>query len=107
MKRIYIASAYSLGDPALNVRIQMDAANRLINAGFAPFAPLMSHFQHMVHPRPYDDWMRLDQEWVLACDAVLRLPGKSAGADLEVAFAQKHGIPVAYSFDELLLRKKS
>lgn len=35
------------------------------------------------------------------CDAVLRLPGQSRGADQDVAIAQGRGIPVYYSLDEV------
>jgi hypothetical protein len=35
------------------------------------------------------------------CDAVLRLPGDSRGADQDVAIAQARGIPVYYSLDEI------
>lgn len=35
------------------------------------------------------------------CDAVLRLPGESRGADQDVAIAQQRGIPVYYALDEI------
>lgn len=35
------------------------------------------------------------------CDAVLRLPGDSRGADQDVAIAQGRGIPVYYSLGEV------
>ncbi|WP_309105824.1 DUF4406 domain-containing protein [Arthrobacter sp.] len=35
------------------------------------------------------------------CDAVLRLPGESRGADQDVAIARDRGIPVYYSLDEI------
>jgi hypothetical protein len=35
------------------------------------------------------------------CDAVLRLPGTSAGADLDVARARKLGLPVYTSLEEI------
>lgn len=35
------------------------------------------------------------------CDAVLRLPGESAGADNDVAIAQQRGLPVYYRLDEI------
>ncbi len=35
------------------------------------------------------------------CDAVLRLPGESQGADQDVAIAQDRGIAVYYSLDEI------
>ena len=35
------------------------------------------------------------------CDAVLRLPGESHGADQDVAIANSRGIPVYHALDEL------
>lgn len=35
------------------------------------------------------------------CDAVLRLPGESRGADQDVAIARRRGIPVYFSLDEV------
>lgn len=35
------------------------------------------------------------------CDAVLRLPGESRGADQDVAIARERGLPVYYDLDEV------
>lgn len=35
------------------------------------------------------------------CDAVLRLPGASTGADQDVAIARRRGIPVYHRLDEV------
>ncbi len=35
------------------------------------------------------------------CDAVLRLPGRSVGADQDVAIARQRGLPVYFSLDEI------
>ncbi len=101
MIRVYIASPYTLGDIAVNVKVQIDMADKLMDNEFAPFVPLYSHFQHMIHPRPYQDWIKIDLEWVKVCDCVLRLPGESSGADGEVKFAEELNIPVFYSLEEL------
>lgn len=45
----------------------------------------------------YDTAHRLLQH----CDAVLRLPGASAGADKDVEIALERGLPVYYSIDEI------
>jgi hypothetical protein len=102
MIKVYIASPYTKGDVAVNVKTQLDCADELMTLGFAPFAPLYSHFQHMAHPRPYSDWIKIDKEWVLVCDCVLRLPGESSGADGEVELAKTNGIPVYYSIRDLI-----
>ena len=101
MIKVYIASPYTLGDVAVNVKRQLDIADELMNKGFVPFAPLYSPFQHMAHPGPYEDWIKIDLEWVKVCDCVLRLEGKSSGADGEVKLAKELNIPVYYSLDEL------
>lgn len=102
MIKVYIASPYTNGDMAKNVKVQMDCFDELMNHGFAPFIPLLSHFQHLVHPRSYDEWLKLDEEWVEACDYILRLDGESPGADREVAHAFDHGVRIVYSIEELL-----
>lgn len=102
MIKVYIASPYTIGDVARNVKEAMDTADKLMNLGFAPFCPLYSHFQHMAHPRPYHDWMRLDLEWLKVCDCLLRLPGESDGANQEVLWFRCHTMkPVFYDIEDL------
>ena len=57
MTKVYIASPYTKGDVAVNVKRQIRMASQLMDNGFAPFWPLLSHFQHMMFPRPYQDWI--------------------------------------------------
>jgi hypothetical protein len=94
MNVVYISSPYSVGDQAVNVRRQLEAADEAICAGLCPYAPLLSHFQHMHRPRPYKHWMDISLEMLSRCDAVIRLTGKSKGADQEVKLARKLKIPV-------------
>ena len=101
MIKVYIASPYTLGDVAVNVKRQIDCADELMNIGFLPFAPLYSHFQHMIQPRPYEDWIQIDLEWVEVCDCVLRLEGESHGADGEMIYAKQLGKPVFKSIEKL------
>ena len=104
--KVYIAGPYTKGDVALNVANAIDAADVLINAGLVPYVPHLTHFQHMMHPRPYEDWLKLDIEWLKACDVVLRLPGKSAGADREVEIARQHNMPVFFSTTDVIRETK-
>jgi hypothetical protein len=97
MIKVYIASAYRLGDVAINVKNQLDISDKLMNEGFAPFVPLYSHFHNIIHPRPYKDWIKLDLEWIKSCDCLLRILGDSTGADEEVYHAKKLGIPVFFA----------
>jgi len=100
--KVYIASPYTLGDQLENVNVQMDMYSKLLDLGFLPFAPLYSHYIHERHPKSYDTWMEVDYEWIKVCDCILRLPGESNGADLEVKFANENNIPVFYSVKELI-----
>lgn len=92
--KIYVAGPYSKPDPEANTLRAMAVWDELWGAGYAPFCPHWSHFQHQRFPRSYEDWMAADQVWLDVCDAVLRLPGESAGADREVERASGLGIPV-------------
>jgi len=100
--RVYIAGPYTKGDVALNVRAAIDASHELMNMGYAPFVPHFSHFQHMIHPREYEDWLTYDFVWVRQCEALVRLPGESADADREVELAKELGIPVFYSVQDFV-----
>lgn len=101
MKRVYIASPYTIGDVAVNVRTQIETAHKLMDMGLCPIVPLFTHFQHMMFPRPYEDWLKIDLCKIEMCDVLLRLPGESKGADMEAEHAHKLGIPVVFDLDGL------
>lgn len=102
MKVVYISSPYSTGDQAVNVKKQIDATSILIDEGFCPVTPLLTHFVHMCHPKSYEEWMAIDMELVKRSDCVLRLPGESKGADREVGLARSLGIPVYYDIVSII-----
>lgn len=104
--RVYIASPYTNGWQSTNVRLQMEASNILMNAGFAPYTPLLTHFQSMVFPRSEHEWLELDLQYLQICDAVIRIHPRyidgpntgefipSTGADKEEALAKEKDIPI-------------
>jgi len=102
MYKIYIASPYTLGGQAENVRRQIDAGNVLMDFGYAPYIPLLFHFQELVHPRPESEMLALELEYLKVCDAVFRIIPRdknnnviiSRGADLEEQTADDLLIPV-------------
>ena len=102
LKRIYIAGPYTHGDVAVNVRTAMQAGDAIIDAGHSPFVPHLYHFMHMQQPHSYSVWTELDLAWVEACHAMFRIEGKSFGADAEVAYAEKLGIPVFTDISSLI-----
>lgn len=92
--RVYIAGPYTQGDVAQNVRAAVMAADRIASLGGVPFCPHLTHLWHIISPHAYEFWLRQDLAWLAACDALVRLPGPSAGADGEVAAARWRGLPV-------------
>ncbi len=92
---VYVAGPYTAPDPCENTHTVIRYGNELLDRRLAvPFIPHLSHFWHTVTPRPYQDWIDLDLKYVEKCDGLIRLPGASSGADGEVDFALKLGIPV-------------
>lgn len=109
-KAVYIAGPITRGVLAENIRQGTEAALELMREGYAPLCPMLTCY--MGGPSPevlpagttHGDWMGTDLPWVAKADALLRLPGESVGADLEVACANKHGVPVFHSISDLNAR---
>lgn len=115
---VYIASPYTKGDPAINTYFQCEVFDQLMNDGLVwPVAPLWSHFQHTVKPRPYQDWTAYDLALIPRYDACLRLSAvhqrmeyiqtESSGADKEVATFLSLGKPVFMSIESLYVWVRS
>lgn len=92
---IYVAGPLGTKDPFSNVGRSIKYADLLRKAGYVPHVPHLYAFWAAVCPGvTYAEWMRLDYAVLERCDVLVRLPGESPGADLEVAHAKQHGIPV-------------
>jgi hypothetical protein len=92
---VYVSGPISKGDQFRNVQSGIDAYNDLMDEGIDAYCPHWTLFAHMTRPRTHDQWMRHDLDVILPrCNAVLRLPGESIGADMEVQRARELGIPV-------------
>ncbi len=105
MKYIYVAGPYTLGDTILNIKDAIRAADELVSFGYVPFIPHLSFAWHLVSPKSYDFWVEQDNAWLLKCDALIRLPGESLGADKEVELAMQHGTPVYIGMENFLERR--
>lgn len=107
--RVYVAGPITLGSVAQNVERAIHAGKFLLDAGYAPFVPHLSHFAEPLStwrgdPLRYEKWLDLDRSFIAVCDALLRLPGESRGADREVAWATEIGIPVFHTMAGLVDR---
>jgi hypothetical protein len=105
-RKIYVSGPLTEGDRLLNVRNAILAANILLEAGDFPFCPHLTIMWDLIIPQSYDTWMRWDLTWLESCDALLRLPGPSKGADIEVAKAKDLKLPVYYNIEDLLPKHK-
>ena len=105
---IYIASPYTKGDPGINTHWQCKMFEEFMNDGIIiPVMPLWTHFQHIVHPRPYEDWIAYDNALIPLYDGCFRgivdIPElgyyqkESSGADAEVAYYLGTYKPVFYN----------
>lgn len=118
-KRVYIAGPITRGVLADNLNQATAAFVALAKAGLAPHCPHWSAWSGTAHPAgghpshavayasaqpnelAHADWMAVDLCWVAVADCVLRLPGESAGADIETAEAARLGIPVFHSIGDV------
>ena len=99
---VYVAGPYTKPDPAVTTRNALRAGDRLWEEGAVPIVPHLTHLWHLVEPRPYAHWLALGCELLRRCDAVLRLPGHSPGADKEVALTEAIEIPVLDGIESAL-----
>jgi hypothetical protein len=60
VKRIYIAGPYTLPSPAVNTERAMIEGHALLDLGFAPLVPHLTHFMELARHRPHEEWMQLD-----------------------------------------------
>lgn len=96
MKTIYIAGPISKGDLMVNARAAFEAADACVVLGLHPFVPHALFPWHLHSPKDYEWWMEYDRVWLEKCDALLRIPGESPGADREILTACTAGLPVFY-----------
>jgi len=113
---ILIAGPYRSGtndDPELlaaNLRSLEDAAWPIFNAGHLPMIgewvalPVVrgAGGTSIVDPIAEGIMYPTADRLLHHCNAVLRLPGSSKGADQDVVIARERGLPVYFSLEELL-----
>ena len=101
---VYLAGPYTQGDPEINTRCQRRIMTQLMADGVVtPYSPLShSHEAHLQNPQSYEVWMDHSFAVLETCDALLRSAAddgsyyqwESSGADREVEFCVRNGIPV-------------
>lgn len=105
--RVFVSGPITHGDINHNVNQARAAFVALMKAGYAPYFVHGTCFvggdspSTLPHDTTPDDWYSVDLPWVAVADCVLRLPGRSDGADLEEKEADRCGIPVYRDIDVL------
>lgn len=95
-KVVYVAGPFTQGGEGRNTRRAIDVAEGLKRAGHFPIVPHLNAAWDMVHPDTWEGWLRWCLPVLEKCDAVVRVPGDSPGADVEVDHARASGIPVHF-----------
>lgn len=104
MYLVYIAGPYTSPDPIENTHTVIHIADGLYHESHGLLVPIIPHltaFWHLVTPHPYEHWLKYDLQVMSRCDAVLRWPGESLGADGEVKAAIEQDIPVFHTIEGL------
>lgn len=94
-KMLYIAGPYTHPDPVVNTHRAARVGTIVYEqTEWVPFVPHLSLLWHMVTPREESHWYELDLHQMGHCDAIVRLPGASTGADREMVVAAELGLAV-------------
>jgi|SRR5215467_577434 len=99
--KIYVAGPYSTGDPVINTRNAIYAAEELIKKGHIPYVPHLTLLWHIVAPHDLEFWYEYDQVWLRFCNAVFRLEGESTGAANECKVARSIGLPIYLKLEDV------
>lgn len=89
---VYVAGPIT-GVPFGCVRQATDAWAELVGLGCVPFLPQLSVLHEMVSHQDYETWLQYDFDVIRHCQALVRLPGFSSGADREMDHAASLGLP--------------
>ena len=91
---VYTAGPYTNPDPVVNTHKAIKFGLALWEQlGILPFTPHLTLMSHMVCPKPINFWYSIDLAYIDHCDAILRMPGSSSGADAEMEYAYQNRIP--------------
>lgn len=116
MLRVYVAGPYrckgKCGVDLQHMRRGLRMGVKVLLAGYAPFVPWFDfHHTFMLREDEGEEitvqmYQDFSMEWLRVTDVVLIMPGweDSEGTKAEIKEAEELGIPVVYSFEELLER---
>lgn len=103
---LYLAGPYSLNPAHCTHEAIMVGRAILDNPrigeffSYSPVIPHLTFYWDSVAPMEYERWLDYDLDVLHHCEAIVRLPGKSSGADIELAYAMGQGKDV-FTFEQL------
>lgn len=102
--KVYIAGPLTKGNRIENIRNAFLVASTVMSFGHTPFVPHHYDFMELIAGTcgTYEDFMRVDFEWLELCDVIIRIPGESLGADREVIRMLNLGRKVYMGIEEFL-----
>lgn len=100
---VYIACPLTVGNRNLHYFNACETERQLMDSGFAPCNPAHTMVLPFAWQKEYshDIWLDCCFPLVERCDALLRIPGYSVGADAECSHATRHNVPIFYSIEDL------
>jgi len=106
-KYVYIGSPMTK-QPIEGPRMAAREADALVAAGHYVYMPQLDRlWAYMTGEKPYETWLAMDFAWIRKCDAMVRCPGDSPGADREAAYMRSLGRPVYSSAAEFLAAEEA
>ena len=100
---VYVAGPYRYPDPVDNTRNAIVVAERLELSGLiTACVPHVNLVWSRVHPHDAEFWLDYDIAFLSKCDALLRIPGISDGADDEILYAKEVGMSVFHNEADVL-----
>lgn len=100
---IYLACPLTAGNRNWNLFQACETERQLMLAGFAPQNPAhTTQLPWAWQPEfPHSMWLDCCFPLIERCDALIRLPGYSVGADAECDHAKRNFVPIFYSIEDL------
>lgn len=89
----------SQGQQWCNAIQAMAIATDLSKGGIWVHVPHLTVLFDLMGGRSWEEWLGHDYPLVGLCDGILRLPGESKGANLEVKWAREAGKDIFYNVD--------
>ena len=93
---VYLAGPFTHPDPLVNTRKMTRVAEGILRLHVTPVIPHLTLLWHLIRPRSQQFWLEYDLQLLARTDVVLRIPGRSEGADVEVTQARHLRIPVLH-----------